>query len=312
MEPVGNNGVHTKEHMMKFSNRTLLACLLATIACGEFCYAQFGSTGLGGSMGGIGGLGGGTSGLGGTGGLGGTSGLGGGIGGTGATAQRLPGSFGGPGITGVGLLELSTLRAVSNQSGPSQFGVQGATSPLGATGGSTGGASPFGATAFGGNAFGTSGGIGGFGSSGLGGIGSLGGGFGGGLGGGGLGGVGSLGGLGSRTRGATGTGANANQRKVRAVVRPDFSNVPDAGAEAPEPLAAFEGRMSRLPVGKRMQSVTASIQDGQVTLTGTVATESDKKLAERLMMLEPGVRSVKNQLMVGSMSAEKIEAVPSR
>lgn len=296
---------------MKVSSRTLLAFLFVASSFGELCHAQFGSTGLGGSMGGLGGLGG-TSGIGGTSGLGGTAGLGGGIGGAGATTQRLPGSFGGPGITGVGLLELSTLRAVSNQSGPSQFGVQGATSPLGATGGSTSGGSPFGATAFGGNSLGTTGGLGGFGTSGLGGLGGLGGGFGGGLGGVGLGGVGSLGGLGSRNRGTTGTGANANQRKVRAVVRPDFGDAPRRSVSTPQPLAAFEGRMNRLPVGSRMQSVTASIQDGQVTLTGTVATESDKKLAERLMMLEPGVSSVKNQLQVGPTSAEKIEAVPSR
>ncbi|MFZ5831549.1 MAG: BON domain-containing protein [Planctomycetota bacterium] len=40
--------------------------------------------------------------------------------------------------------------------------------------------------------------------------------------------------------------------------------------------------------------------DGTLTLRGTVATEHDRDLAERLALLEPGVRKVDNQLQVAS------------
>jgi osmotically-inducible protein OsmY len=63
-----------------------------------------------------------------------------------------------------------------------------------------------------------------------------------------------------------------------------------------------------------MRGVNVALSGGEITLRGTVATDADKRLMERMMLLEPGVSSVKNELVVqGSASAsepvESVEAV---
>jgi osmotically-inducible protein OsmY len=56
-----------------------------------------------------------------------------------------------------------------------------------------------------------------------------------------------------------------------------------------------------------MKSIDASIDSGVVTLRGSVATESDKRIVERVLMLEPGVDSVKNEIVVRSKPGEQVE-----
>ncbi|MFN5230911.1 MAG: BON domain-containing protein [Planctomycetota bacterium] len=63
-----------------------------------------------------------------------------------------------------------------------------------------------------------------------------------------------------------------------------------------------------------MRGVNVSLSGGQITLRGNVATDADKRLMERMMLLEPGISSVKNELIVqgsetGSDSTETVEAV---
>lgn len=58
----------------------------------------------------------------------------------------------------------------------------------------------------------------------------------------------------------------------------------------------LDDRLGRLA---KIQGVGTTISDqGVVTLTGNVGSEDSKKLAEALARLEPGVRSVKNELVV--------------
>lgn len=277
--------------------------------------AQFTSGGMtGGGFGGTsGGFGGGTqSGFGG-GGFGGNSfgggsgALGGGLGGT--NTSNFPGTFGGPGVTGqnfIGNLNTRPITA-STMTGSSQFGV-------GASGGASGGGSgsAFGANAFGGS---TGGGFGGGFGGGLGGgLGGLGGGLGG-LGGGlgGLGGLGGIGGLGgglnnrNRTNGFGGQGNQQGKKPIRATVKPDFQISPNS---IPAVTNRIEERISRSPIQQRLRNINIGVEGGEVTLRGTVATEADKRLMERLMKLEPGVDSVRNELVVAA-SQSQLESVPA-
>lgn len=56
----------------------------------------------------------------------------------------------------------------------------------------------------------------------------------------------------------------------------------------------FEKASQRLAI----RGVALSVEDGTVTLRGTVKSEGDRRLAEQLVRLEPGVRSVVNELEV--------------
>lgn len=283
---------------------------IGTIAASNHSQGQF-DGGLGGSVGG-GGLGstggfGNTGGFGSTGGFGNTGGMGsqGGIGnqGTGGvfggapmvggnqTPSTYPGVFGGPGVSGenrLGNLNTRPLTAGSTANGmgatTSIFGLR--TTPTG-----------------GGVGAGAGGGLGG----------GIGGGFGG-LGGGmGLGGIGGLAGaLGGRNRlGAMGgNGGNAQGKKaVRSIAVPDFEV---KASSLPNVALQVQQRISKFPIPEKFRGVNAGYEEGEVVLRGVVATESDKRLMERLMKLEPGVDSIRNELVVQSNGAESVEARPNR
>jgi osmotically-inducible protein OsmY len=70
--------------------------------------------------------------------------------------------------------------------------------------------------------------------------------------------------------------------------------------------------MSRVPLPERLRGAKVSVEDGQVVLRGTVANESDKRMMERLIQLEPGVNSVRNELDVAAPRFEQIPAEPAR
>jgi hypothetical protein len=92
---------------------------------------------------------------------------------------------------------------------------------------------------------------------------------------------------------------------VRSIVRPDAEIVNAARLAS---AASIQSRLTSLPLPDRLKSIDASIDSGIVTLRGSVATESDKRVVERVLMLEPGVDSVRNELVVRSKPAEQIEA----
>ncbi|MCH7726617.1 MAG: BON domain-containing protein [Planctomycetes bacterium] len=53
----------------------------------------------------------------------------------------------------------------------------------------------------------------------------------------------------------------------------------------------------------RLGALTVSLTDRTVTLTGTVASDHARQLAERLVMLEPGVYGVNNELTVATVES---------
>jgi hypothetical protein len=137
-----------------------------------------------------------------------------------------------------------------------------------------------------------------------GGIGGLGGGLGG-LGGGGLGGIGGLGGLGGglgRNQAGRGNQGQGAKGSFRATVRPDIA----VDSQRVGNLSGqLQNRMSRVPLPERLRGAKVSIEDGQVVLRGNVSNEADKRMMERLIQLEPGVNSVRNELDVAPPRAEQ-------
>jgi hypothetical protein len=112
--------------------------------------------------------------------------------------------------------------------------------------------------------------------------------------------------------GATGqAGGQQGRKPIRATVRPDFKPTPGS---VPSISTRLADRKSRSPIQDRMRGVEVALSGGEITLRGTVATDADKRLMERMMLLEPGINSVKNELVVQGVapeaaSTESVEAV---
>lgn len=153
------------------------------------------------------------------------------------------------------------------------------------------------------------------GAGGLGGLGGgLGGGFGGGLGGG-FGGLGGAGGtLGNSVLGLTALGAfqrtgtqqnaaGAQSRIVRAPMRIAFE-----GNRRTSPVGVdnFQRRLPRLPaLGDAGQTVQVQLVDGKVVLSGQVSSPAQRRLVERLALLEPGIEEVTNLIEVEGEGSEE-------
>ena len=84
-------------------------------------------------------------------------------------------------------------------------------------------------------------------------------------------------------------------------IRPQVQLGFEVPARAPTALSdAVESQLKKLPsLGPLLKGVTLTASEtGDVTLTGAVASDNDRRLLETLVMLEPGVRSVNNRLTV--------------
>ena len=233
----------------------------------------------------------------------GTAGLGapgGAVGGAAATSRY---GFGAPGsgATGAALVDYSNTNAVKGFSTSTSAGGQSATNA----------ASAFGANAFSNAATGVQGAQGGFNMN------SVGAGLGAGLGanlGGGLGGrAGGVGGIGGLAGGLGGQSAsNQAKKKIRVSVSPDIELDRSSIATRSNGAPIASARLRRLPLPASLRGVNATVEGDLVVLTGIVATESDKRKVERLVKLEPGLNSVRNDVVVQSKSLEKIQARPNR
>ncbi len=108
-----------------------------------------------------------------------------------------------------------------------------------------------------------------------------------------------------------GGGRGSQQSDVRIVLRLGFTPSTRgtiAPARAPAAVASrLAGRMERSSWIQNRSPLEVTIDQGTATLRGVVATEHDRLLAERLALLEVGVRNVANELEVPS-AADSAEA----
>jgi hypothetical protein len=118
---------------------------------------------------------------------------------------------------------------------------------------------------------------------------------GGGLGGGGFGGFGGLGGLGSLFGGAFGGGnTQASQPAIRTRLRSAVQVDPIAPATVQRSVNRRIGNLSR----PALRGVNVTVRDRTAILRGTVPDESSRRMSHLLLQLEPGIRTVDNQLVV--------------
>ena len=116
-------------------------------------------------------------------------------------------------------------------------------------------------------------------------------------------GLGSAGGGRGTTRGTNAGTQNNRQsdRRAQYVTRIDF--VPTAAPATSTVDVAKVVEQSLAPLVP--QGATVTFDGSTVVLKGSVASEGDRKLAQQMALLEPGVRSVRNELAVQVSSSSK-------
>ena len=62
----------------------------------------------------------------------------------------------------------------------------------------------------------------------------------------------------------------------------------------------FAQRLSRIPQLPSAQSIAVTMEDRTAVLVGQVDSEREKRMIEKLAMMEPGVAEVRNELTVNS------------
>lgn len=93
--------------------------------------------------------------------------------------------------------------------------------------------------------------------------------------------------------------------------------VPISLGFAPRPIATskitaqLQTRLGRLPALTSVGPIEVALVGEAVVLRGTVASEGDRQLAEELLMLEPEVTQVKNELKVQGLADTSGEALPA-
>lgn len=120
----------------------------------------------------------------------------------------------------------------------------------------------------------------------------------------GMGGMG-MGGMGSRGMNSQfGQQNNSQNQKntIRATVKVRF---PYARPPASQIAQTAMARWNRIPLPEKFNGVSLNFENGVATLTGKVATPEEKRMAEKLILLEPGVSSVQNQLEVVAAESSK-------
>ncbi len=100
----------------------------------------------------------------------------------------------------------------------------------------------------------------------------------------------------NRAQGGRGARGGRSAAEIRITVSPGFRYLRPAG---PEIRSALSERMEKSSRIAKLAPITVALQGETVVLQGAVETEHDRALAEQLALLEPGVRQVKNELIVG-------------
>jgi hypothetical protein len=241
-----------------------------------------------------------------------------------ASAQNRFGGMGGMGGTsGFGTSAFGSGGGFGN----STFGGGMGNSAFGRSG--FGGSGGFGNMGFGQSAFGRGGGMGsmgfgggGFGSTGFGGQGMFGGGMGGqsfvGRDGGDMQAImGQMGRAGTQffntmNRNMTNRNRNRQQQpQMEENERPPVRIRLEVGFAAPQPApsataAMLNARLERLAVDHSIGQTQISVEGDTVVLRGTVESESQRRVLERFVLLEPGVMQVRNELVVAAPVVEEL------
>ncbi len=95
---------------------------------------------------------------------------------------------------------------------------------------------------------------------------------------------------------------NFNQREaLRVPIKLGFAY---AGAPPARVSSQLQTRLARLPQFARNSQVVVEMEQRTAVLKGNVATEDQRRLVERLALLEPGVSKVRNELTLSAVPEE--------
>jgi hypothetical protein len=95
---------------------------------------------------------------------------------------------------------------------------------------------------------------------------------------------------------------------VRVPIRVGFQPPPITGTQF---TTAFSERLAKMPGLLSSGRIEVSLEGRTAVLRGTVPSDSDRQLAERLAYLEPEVAQVRNELIVGTPPPAPAEPLPT-
>ncbi|MGI8979181.1 MAG: BON domain-containing protein [Pirellulaceae bacterium] len=90
-------------------------------------------------------------------------------------------------------------------------------------------------------------------------------------------------------------GRNTARSTIRIPLRLGFAPKP---VSMPQFTAKFESRLAKLPAISAIGPIRVTMEGSTAVLTGVVASEGDRQLAEGVALLEPEVETVRNELTV--------------
>ena len=116
----------------------------------------------------------------------------------------------------------------------------------------------------------------------------------------------------SRSMSSGRSGSTSGSREVRAETMTDFAFSP---MEVNGREAAFRTRLGRMPnfrvIPEQVEIKVGQTPAGTVaTLIGNVPTERDRRLVQQLVLLEPGIDRVENNLVIADDPAKKTDSLP--
>jgi osmotically-inducible protein OsmY len=105
-------------------------------------------------------------------------------------------------------------------------------------------------------------------------------------------------------------GQNGQRQQLRVPMRLGFE-VPVTVESQNRITTQLAGRLPKIPALRLTGPVEVSLDGQTVVLRGSVASDRDRDLAERLARLEPGISSVRNELLVDPPAAGLLEVLPT-
>lgn len=104
---------------------------------------------------------------------------------------------------------------------------------------------------------------------------------------------GGFGGFGGGFGGAGGFGQTQNQTPIPFTLKLGFRPKLKPTEQV---IGEVKARLTRIPLPPKFDGVTINVQAGKAVLRGTVPTKDDAQVAEKLLLLEPGISSIDNEL----------------